>query len=720
MPLLLLCTARPELYERHPNWAAGLRNATAINLAPLTDKETAQLISTLLERAVLPAETQQALLERAGGNPLYAEEFARLLSDRGDLGDAVEVPDSVQALIAARLDTLTQERKSLLQDAAVMGKVFWAGTLVDMGGREPREVEVACTSWHARSLCARPGRRRWRARPSTASGTCSCGTSATARSRAPLALRATVPRQHGWRRRRAGGSSDLADVLAHHYVQALELTRAAGQTEEREELEARAIRYLALSGGRALPLDVTRAETHLGKALELAPAAYPERPLLLERWAQAALQQGRLQEAKEALEEALAVYREREESVAAGRVLTALSTVLWRQGDPREEEAVAEAVALLEAQPHGPELVAAYAEFAGTRMLHGAYPEGAVAAQRALELAAELGLAEQARALGFLGSSRSFFGDRQGLDDMRRALELAVEQGEGRTAAVLHNNLAEAMWLYEGPQAAIAIGREGIDFCERRGIAEFTLAIAAISTRFRAETGHAAQALAEAAPLAERLQAAGDIWFTEPRAVQLHLIAESGASEQHPDAVDLVVRSRDSGAPELIAHAFAAAAQLLLVQGRPNEAQALLVELQQVPKLRSTFVYPSVLPRLLRTALAIGAPELAARLVDGVEPTTPLADHALCACRAQLEEAAGEHAQAAATFAEAAERWREFGNVPERGYALLGQGRCLSVLGQPEAEQPLREARELFASMGYKPALAETEALLDESEAAAS
>ena len=77
VPLLLLCTARPELYERHPTWAAGLRNATTINLAPLTDEETATLIAALLDRAVLPAETQQALLERAGGNPLYAEEFVR-------------------------------------------------------------------------------------------------------------------------------------------------------------------------------------------------------------------------------------------------------------------------------------------------------------------------------------------------------------------------------------------------------------------------------------------------------------------------------------------------------------------------------------------------------------------------------------------------------------------------------------------------------------------
>ena len=78
----------PSCYEQHPTWAAGLRNATTVNLAPLTDEETARLIASLLERAVLPAETQQALLERAGGNPLYAEEFVRLLADRDLLGEA--------------------------------------------------------------------------------------------------------------------------------------------------------------------------------------------------------------------------------------------------------------------------------------------------------------------------------------------------------------------------------------------------------------------------------------------------------------------------------------------------------------------------------------------------------------------------------------------------------------------------------------------------------
>ena len=537
----------------------------------------------------------------------------------------------------------------------------------------------------------------------------------------PRAARAARHRAAAaWIERRAGErAEDLADVLAHHYLQALELSRAAGQGAGAEELEAGAIRYLALAGERALALDVASAEASLAKALALAAPGHPERASLLERWAQAAQQQNRLQEAKDAHEEALARYREQGESVAAGRVLTALSNVLGRLGDPGREEALAEALALLEAQPPGPELVAAHAQLAAARFTGAALAEAVAAGERALALAAELGLPEPAGALGYRGAARCYLGEREGLEDMRLALELAVEQGQGRVAATLHNNLAIVSWQYEGPQAALAACRAGIDFCERRGITELALGIAAMSATFLAELGQTEQALAEAEPLAERLQAAGDIFFDEPRSLQLRLLAARGAQEHAPASDELVAAARENGEPQSCAMAFAAGARLLVAQGRSQQANALLAELEQVPAIRSDPYYASLLPELVRSALALGDSGLAARLLDGVEPRTPLSEHALAACQAQLADAAGEHAQAAGLYAKAAERWQEFGNLPERGYALLGQGRCLAALAKPEAAEPLREAQRLFASIGYKPALAETEALLGESEAAA-
>ncbi|MGH3133252.1 MAG: hypothetical protein ACRDNY_05855, partial [Gaiellaceae bacterium] len=189
--------------------------------------------------------------------------------------------------------------------------------------------------------------------------------------------------------------------------------------------------------------------------------------------------------------------------------------------------------------------------------------------------------------------------------------------------------------------------------------------------------------------------------------------ARAGAAAER-----LATRARETGVPGVIATGFAVAAQLLLSAGAPEQAKALLAELEQVPGTRAAPEYHLLLPELVRCSLALSEPELAARLAD-VEPRTPLEEHVLYACRAQLTEADGEHADAAALYAEAAARWEEFGDLPERAYSLLGQGRCLLALGNSGAEVPLAEARELFAAMGYKPALAETDALLGRAEAAA-
>jgi hypothetical protein len=205
--------------------------------------------------------------------------------------------------------------------------------------------------------------------------------------------------------------------------------------------------------------------------------------------------------------------------------------------------------------------------------------------------------------------------------------------------------------------------------------------------------------------------------WLEPRALQLSLLAEAGRAEHAPDPEPLLAAAREIGLPDFIALAFAAATQLLLAQGQRERAHALLQELDQLGL--SGAEPSSSLPSLLRTALALEDEPLAQRLSARIEPLSPWHEYVLASSRAQLAEAAGDRAGAAELYGAAAERWREFGNIPERAYALLGQGRCLAALGKPEADEPLREAKELFNSMGYKPALAETDALLGDSEASA-
>ena len=718
VPLLVLCTARPELYEQHPGFGANARNGQRINLAPLSNEETALLVSALLGRAVLPVETQQALLERAGGNPLYAEEFVRLLTDQGGLDAAVEVPESVQALIAARLDTLAPERKSLLQDASVMGKLFWAGALAVMGERDHAEVEQALHEL-ARKELVRPSRS------SSMEGEAEYGfwhalVRDVCYGQIPRAGRAERHQQAAaWIEQKARErAEDLADVLAYHYLTALELAQAAGQADN-PQLQAQAVRYLGLAGERALGLDTERAEQNLSRALDLSAAVDPQRPLLLERWAQAARSQGRLREARGALEQALQRHRQAGETLATGRTLNQLASLLSQLGDPRQQETFNEALQLLEAEPPGPELIAAYNRQSSFLYLRAAYAEAVTAADKTLALAAQLGLPTPTYALGTRGLARANLGEREGLDEARQGLTLAIEQGEGTIAAVLYNNLAIVAGLYEGPQTCLDLYREGMGFSERRGLTEMAEFMAGGQTPVLAELGHTEQALSDATRIADQLEQTGNFQFTDPRSLQLHLLTERGQHDHAPGPEPMLKAARDSGIPWAMAATVAAAASLRHAQQHPDQARHLLHELDQTPATRTDHIYANVPPCLVRTALNLNDPNLASSLSQGVPPLTPLRQHALTSCQAQLAEATGNHTEAASLYADAAKGWRDFGNVPECAYAVLGQGRCLRALGDQTAQHPLTEARELFASMGYRPALAETEALLQQAQAAA-
>jgi hypothetical protein len=121
---------------------------------------------------------------------------------------------------------------------------------------------------------------------------------------------------------------------------------------------------------------------------------------------------------------------------------------------------------------------------------------------------------------------------------------------------------------------------------------------------------------------------------------------------------------------------------------------------------------------MVRTALSLGNPQLAERLLAGFEPQSPAADHTLATVNAALTEARGDHQAATDAYADAAGRWQQFGVVPEQAFALLGQGRCLTLLGRDaEATDVLQQARVIFQTLQSAPALAETDLLLQQAEA---
>ena len=139
VPLLVVCTARPELLTRRPHWGGGKLNASTIALESLSEDETARLMADLLDRPVLPAEVQRTLLDQAGGNPLYAEQFAQLYLERGS-AEELPLPETLQGIIAARLDGLSSaEEKRLLRETRLLSaRIFWTRSLGADSGGTPR------------------------------------------------------------------------------------------------------------------------------------------------------------------------------------------------------------------------------------------------------------------------------------------------------------------------------------------------------------------------------------------------------------------------------------------------------------------------------------------------------------------------------------------------------------------------------------------------------
>jgi class 3 adenylate cyclase/S1-C subfamily serine protease len=301
VPLLCLASARPEVTELAGPGAGFVAAATHIPLGPLSGEETAGLARARLGAKSMPTDLHALILERSGGNPLFAEELVRLLQDRGLLqersgkvslkpGAEVPLPDSIGALIAARLELLSPERKVLLADAAVVGRNFWAGAVAAVGPHEAAEVFEGFYDLVAKEL-VRPERG------SSIEGETEFAfvhglVCDVAYSQLTLADRAA---KHAalarWLEQRAAvRAEDLAEVLAFHYGTALEAAGAAGLYELMDELEEPTTRYLELAGGRAAPLDAAAAAAHFARAERVAhEAAKPKRRFFLSRRARRTL-----------------------------------------------------------------------------------------------------------------------------------------------------------------------------------------------------------------------------------------------------------------------------------------------------------------------------------------------------------------------------------------------------------------------------------------------
>ena len=230
VPLLVLCTARPELLDRRPDWGGGKRERDHdLALAALRRGDGALVGGCSRSRRA--GELEAALLARAGGNPLYAEEYVRMLRRARRGGDSCAgLPETVQGIIAARLDALPPDEKRVLQDAAVVGKVFWLGAVAAIGERRARGRGPS----RARAEGVRPARA-----PLVGRGRDPVRVPARARPRCRLRAdpaRRAAPQHRArgdWIESLAAPAEDQAEMLAHHYLSALESRSRRRRTSRR-------------------------------------------------------------------------------------------------------------------------------------------------------------------------------------------------------------------------------------------------------------------------------------------------------------------------------------------------------------------------------------------------------------------------------------------------------------------------------------------------------
>jgi class 3 adenylate cyclase/tetratricopeptide (TPR) repeat protein len=722
LPLLIMATARPELLERLPGWGDGTPAATRIPLLPLTDLEVARLVAGLVGRTSLPVGVQALLLERAGGNPLYAEEFARLLADQGLAAgeDAavpdIPVPETVHGLIAARLDALAPGVRALVQDAAVVGRVFWPGAVAAMDGQA---VHAGLAELERKQLVQR-------ARTSSVQHQAEyvfwhALVRDVAYAQIPRAGRA---RRHQavaeWVEAVAGERvGDLAEVVAHHYGQALAYARAAREPQEQiDKLVEPTRRFLVLAGDRTVNLDLDRARAYYRQAVELGQPRDPERPHLLVRTGRVAFQSGDYPEAVAVYEEAIADLRRQGDTQVLGATLGRLATVYWNQGDTRRADAVlTEAIELLEREPPGAELVSAYVRMAGDRVVSGHASEALDWADKALVLADELGGLPRIRprALDARGMARCDLGDFGGMDDLRAGLALGLELGSGYDTAVLYNNLAEPVWLVEGPQAALAACEDGVDFAERRGLSEPAMWLRASTLGPLLDLGRWEEAITLAdEAIAWDLAHGGDyLAIGCRRYVTLVLTWQGDLIAARDLARRVLPRAREIDDLQQLVPALVNAALVEHASGDPPAALALVSEAAQLTADRAggRRFLGQYLADMVRVAATPG-PGLARSLIAQTDPTATRYRLTATTAEAVLAEATGDVERAAGLYEEAAGGWSAYGHVHEHALALLGQGRCLLRLGRPEGEQVLRVAHQRLTALGARPPAAEAGSLL--------
>jgi class 3 adenylate cyclase len=716
--LYVLALARPDLAERRPAFGAGGRNATTLSLEPLSEQAMQQLLDGFVPG--LPDELRAQILARAEGVPLYAVETVRMLLDRGLLAregdvyrptgpiEALDVPETLQALVAARLDGLAPEERRLLQDASVLGKSFTKAGLAALSGIDETELEPLVTALVRKEVFSvqadprSPERGQYSFLQDLLKRVAYDTLAKAERKARHLAAAEHLGQAFG------AGEQEIVEVIAAHYLDAY---RAAPDADDAPEIKAKAQEMLTRAGERAASLAANEeAQHYFERAAELSDEPLVE-AALHERAGATAWVTGRVDQAQTHFERALELFEEQGSTHPAARVSARLGEVEWRTGHLDQAlERMERAFEVLSGDEPDDDLATLAAQLGRLHFFKGEVELATRRVETAIEIAEALWLPEVlSQALNTQGVIAAFSGrSEQSVALLKHALEIALEHDLTAAALRAYNNLGDLLDRRDRYEEAIELHRRGVALAHKAGnrLQEWRL------------LGELSWCLQRTGMWAEALEVAGQVpedqltWAISVPNALVEIAAARGDQAEARRLLSFMVDLEGSADVQDRSAYAAIKATVLRTEGRTEEALAASEEALAASQLLGAGVPVDLkiaLSEALESALALQRPDLVEELLGRIDAIPigkrpPFLVAQAARFRARLAALRGEDDGVEQGFKTAEAVFREHGltfflavSQLEHGEWLGGQGRA------GEAEPLLAEAREIFERLEAAP-----------------
>ncbi len=575
-PVVLLVLTRPDLLEERPAWAAPREGATVTVLEPLERGELVELTGLLAGDRTLAPEDVYRLVEAADGNPLFLEQLLALNAD-GPAGGELVVPPTIQALLAARIDRLERDERRLLECAAVEGREFHRGTLVQLSDRERGDAVGSQLLDLVRRQFVRPLR-----------GTGNDDAFAFVHALLRDATYASIPKErradlHVGVAEHLEGSGGAGEIVGLHLADAVRYRRELGRDDGRTgDLASRAAELLADGGRRALAVGDDRAAAKLlRRAAELTSVDEPSGGAVRIDLGRALEGAGRLEQARSVVDEVRAAAGRSGDRALESRVEIELARLRSRMdaGLTMDEllATTARAIPVFEEVGDETGLAAAWQLVHWARFRTARYEESIAAAERAAELARR-GHArrDELLALGSIAMA-CLVGRTPAEEGLRRCDELVV-RAEG--AALVEAFVARVRGCFLSMQGEFERAHEecrrAVALYEELGLRISAIGVVCEAAEVERRAGRLDEAERQLRDGYDRLLEIGDVGYLSWTAAMLaRVLAERGS---FAEAREVARRCREELQQD---HAFAQAASrlaeglALLGEGRPDEAEAM-------------------------------------------------------------------------------------------------------------------------------------------------